>query len=79
MVDPITVEAKVRLVGERVTEGVVAAVPVPETDTVCVPSPSTIFSVAVRVPVVVGWNDMVTVQEAPAAIVEPNGQVVEAA
>ena len=57
----------------------VEAVPVPETVTVCVPPPSVISSVAVRGPVVVGWNDMVTVQEAPPARVEPRGQVVVAA
>lgn len=74
---PTVVEAKVRAAGDSDKVYVLAAAPVPERLALWVPALSTIFRVAVSVPVAVGLNDTVTVQEAPTASEEVVEQVEE--
>ena len=65
--------AKVRLVGERLTAGALAAVPVPVRFTVCGLSlaSSVMVIVPVRVPVAVGVKVTLMLQFAPAATALP--------
>ena len=75
VVAPMLVEANVRLVGDSVTAGAVAAI-VPDKATVCVPVPalSVRVSVAVDVPEAAGLNVTAIVQLAPAktlALLQP--------
>ncbi len=65
--------AKVRLVGERLTAGALAAVPVPVRFTVCGLSlaSSVMVIVPVRVPVAVGVKVTLMLQLAPAATALP--------
>jgi hypothetical protein len=76
---PTMVAANVSELAESVTAGAVLATPVPLTSTVWVPAPSTTLSVASNAPTAAGLNERVTAQLAPAANVEPTGQVVDAA
>jgi len=76
---PTMVAANVSELAESVTAGAVLATPVPLTATVWVPAPSTTLSVASNAPTAAGLNERVTAQLAPAANVEPTGQVVDAA
>ena len=67
MVDPITVDAKVKLVGDRVTEGAVSPVPF---SVIACGDPAALSAmerVAVRAPAAVGLNSTDTVQVAPMA------------
>jgi hypothetical protein len=68
-VDPTCVLAKVRLVGENVTAGAGAGVPVPETIAVCGEpvALSATLTVAVKVPVACGMKLTVTLQVDPAS------------
>ncbi len=70
---PTVVDAKVRLVGATVAFAALAEEPVPERATVCglFPAPSVNVSVAVREPVAVGLNVILTVQLADPARLAP--------
>jgi len=67
VVAPTAVEAKARLVGDTEIAAAPAATPVPERETVCVPTLSATASVAVSAPEDAGLNSTETVQLAPAA------------